>query len=845
MKKFLSLVLALVMTMSLVTISAGAEDFKDFTDDSKITYKEAVDVISALEVVDGYADGTFNPTATLTRGAAAKIICNLILGPTTASALSADAAPYSDVPANSTFAGYIAFCSKEGIISGYADGTFRPGNSLTGYAFMKMLLGALGYDQEVESYVGNNWSINVAKRALNIELDDDLVGDFNGTKPVTREEAALYAFNTLQTTMVEYDSKTTVTAGDTTVVVSGSKAQDMRNSTSTDGNIKDDDLMQFAEKYFTKLKLEDSESEDVFGRPASTWYKKNDKIGTYADSADLTYTKNVKAKDIYKDLDLSKDYSYTVIVDGDTKGTLALNKNNDTKVAAVGGVVGDGSNVEIFKDEHKIVVINEYIMQVAGEYNTKEGELTLQDPTSNVQYLPGTVNFTLDDEDFTGLDGFKDEEYVVVTLALDGGTYEVQDIASAEKVTAAVTEYVDDDTVTAGGKEYKYNVVAKQASGISDFQYTLKDEYDFYLDSNGNVLYAEGVEADGSYVYIAEFYTDGGSTKADKKAYAYFLDGTDKSVTLNKIDGTKVSSLTATGTGYTSKLGTKATGWYRFSEKSDGKYDLTSVSNVYGDNSGSTVDVTDYDNQKTTIGLGTSSLKGNAATKFVVIKANDDVVTYTGIKSVADITTGAGSDVVITAVKDGSTNYAKYVFIDVGTNGVVKGGNTSSDLIYIMKVDATYGHDSDDDTYYRFKAIVNGEEVKVKGDTGMAVGMLYTDIEYTSKNYVTSYTAVASVSDSNYSVSAAVDTDDFLVDSTVAVSGGASVKKNTLTVEGNGYYLADGAKVYVNKNGTDDLDTYTAGQFVANYKDVVGKTLNIFNVLNADGETTALYVNYR
>ena len=48
MKKFLSLVLALVMTMSLVTVSAGA---KDFTDGSEITYKEAVDVISALGVV--------------------------------------------------------------------------------------------------------------------------------------------------------------------------------------------------------------------------------------------------------------------------------------------------------------------------------------------------------------------------------------------------------------------------------------------------------------------------------------------------------------------------------------------------------------------------------------------------------------------------------------------------------------------------------------------------------------------------------------------------------------------------------------------------------------------------
>ena len=141
MKKFLSLVLALTMAMSLVTISAGA---KDFTDDSKITYKEAVDVVSSLDIVDGYTDGSFNPTNTLTRGAAAKIICNLILGPTTADALSADTAPFKDVPVTNVFAGYITYCSQQGIINGYADGTFRPTATLSGTAYRKMLLGALG-----------------------------------------------------------------------------------------------------------------------------------------------------------------------------------------------------------------------------------------------------------------------------------------------------------------------------------------------------------------------------------------------------------------------------------------------------------------------------------------------------------------------------------------------------------------------------------------------------------------------------------------------------------------------------------------------------------------------------
>ena len=187
MKKFLSLVLALVMAMSLVTISAGAADFGDSND---IDYKEAVDVISALGIVDGYSDGSFRPDGSLTRGAAAKIICNLVLGPTTASALSASTAPFKDVPTTNTFAGYITYCSQQGIISGYGDGTFRPTGSLTGNAFLKMLLGALGYDSSVEGYTGANWQVNVVKQAVGIGLDDGN-DDFVGSRTVTRQEAAL------------------------------------------------------------------------------------------------------------------------------------------------------------------------------------------------------------------------------------------------------------------------------------------------------------------------------------------------------------------------------------------------------------------------------------------------------------------------------------------------------------------------------------------------------------------------------------------------------------------------------------------------------------------------------
>ena len=274
MKKFLSLVLALVMTMSLVTVSAGA---KDFTDGSEITYKEAVDVISALGVVDGYSDGDFRPDDVLTRGAAAKIICNLILGPTTASALSAGTAPFKDVPVTNTFAGYITYCSQQGIISGYADGTFRPTGTLRGNAVMKMPLGALGYDSSIEGYTGPNWQVSGIKQASGIGLDDGN-DEFVGSQAVTRQEAALYAFNMLQATMVEYDKKDTIVVGGVEIT-STSTRKEVENPIEKDNTIEKDEKMQFAERYFDDLQKAPGEADD-FGRPSNIWTLKSDEIGS-------------------------------------------------------------------------------------------------------------------------------------------------------------------------------------------------------------------------------------------------------------------------------------------------------------------------------------------------------------------------------------------------------------------------------------------------------------------------------------------------------------------------------------------------------------------------------------
>ena len=821
MKKFLSLVLALVMTMSLVTISAGA---KDFTDADKVTYDDAIEVMSELKVIDGYTDGSFRPTTELNRGAAAKIICNMILGPTTASALSATSAPFSDVPADSVFAGYITYCAKEGIINGYADGTFRPTAPLTGYAFMKMLLGALGYDADMEGYTGANWSINVAKQAIGIGLDDGN-DNFVGTKYVTREEACLYALNTLKATMVEYGSKTTVSVNGAQVVVGGSEAKDVVNN-AKDESFKDDNKMQFAEKFFKDLTTK--KTTDDFGRPASIWKIKNKEVGTYTDDADATYTAEVKGKTIYSDLNVDLDETeWYASVDGvekelkDLKSGFEVAKKNDTKIG------GNGVLVEVFydddKDEGTITLINSYLMQVNGDYDEDDEELVI-DKIDECD--APAASFTLSSDELDGLDAFADEDYVIVTVA-DG---DVKTIKKAEMVTGTVTEYVEDDSVTMDGTDYKYAATYDD----SDRSYEVKEDYELYLDAYGYVLLAKGVEADDNYVFVAEFAKSSNlSTKAKVVAYAYFTDGTEEEITVSKVDNKKVD-----GTDVDSGKNLKNDGnqWFKYVEK-DGKYELKdaksdSVAVSKGDK------VIDYKDSslKTYIGQKHDS-KATKDTIFVILD-DGDVKTYTGIKNVPAVTAGTGTAVYVAEDK----GYAAVVFVDLG-EGSTKGGSTSSDLIYITGFDKA-GTDSDDNDYYRYKAVVNGKlDQKVKFDvtTDKLPEGLYTDIEYDSESGIVSdWTQVTAGS----IASGKVDDDDFSV---LSVTGVASQKAGVITFTVSGgedakYYMADDASIFVVKYKAD-------GKF-DEVKSVSAKTLvndydgahTVYGVKNADGDYTALYV---
>ncbi|MGI5988207.1 MAG: S-layer homology domain-containing protein [Dysosmobacter sp.] len=659
MKKFLSLALALVMTMSLVTISAGA---KDFTDGGKITYSDAVDVMSTIKVVDGYADGDFRPTNTLTRGAASKIICNMVLGPTTAGALPTSVAPFKDVPAGSTFAGYIAYCSQKGIINGYADGTFRPSGTLNGYAFMKMLLGALGYDGKIEGFTGANWSVNVAKLAMGIGLDDGLTEGFNGSKAVTREEACLYAFNTLQADMVEYSTTgSSITVGGVEIVTNPSKAEPVtttaNSNTIYDEKTEDgakDDTVQFGERYFKDLE-KNSDAYDKFGRPAAQWAYDDEEICVIADEADASYTEGVKAEDVYGDLNLKDSKDYKVYVDGKYQGdghkVTIEDKDVDVELS------GNGTLVEYYKDEARMIVVKTYIAEIDDVDTNKDDERIVS---------IGSMDYVTEE--------FEEDDMVLYTV---GGkdSDEIQTMVAAEKLTGELTKKVG-DKYTIDGTVYELSANKAEI----DETVSPKNDVDFYLDSYGYIVKLDEAEGEVSVENLA-FVLDAG-TQRGKWAELLFADGKTKVVDTTKNVTDLIDEVVS------------------FKVEDDGTYKLTDK----GDESREKLTVTKFEKGDTRMDVSTGDdVKVDSKTVFVyAIDDNNDVEykVYTGYKA------APGFETATVAAYAKSGKAATLVVVEV------KNGDLSSDTSKLTFVAAQQDTDlveDGDNTYYEFQAVVDGK----------------------------------------------------------------------------------------------------------------------------------------
>ncbi|MET0017463.1 S-layer homology domain-containing protein [Oscillibacter sp.] len=519
MKKFLSLVLALVMTMSLVTIGAGATEYKDLTDKGDIQYSEAVAVLNKLGIITGYEDGSFKPTGALTRGAAAKIIVSLMIGSEAASNLTVAAAPYKDVPVTNTFAAVISYCKTAGYISGYSDGTFRPTGALTGYAFSKMLLGALGYSSAIEGFTSSGWTMNVAKIGNVAGLFNDISG-FSGNAGVDRQTACQLALNTLKATEVEYaGSSVNVTGKDINVSVGNNKATkiERQNESSTQAwNGTPDNLYQFCEEHFSDLKMLTGSHYDDFGRPANTWTFKKVTIGDFAKTADFVYTASVG--------DTGKDSADTALSNMGLKGyktipaTYTLNGAGNVKsLASTDGLgleklTGNGTIVEIFKGDSAdtisaIVVIQPQLMQVS---SVSSKTVALKLVTSG----QGVAAVMSDDNAFASVSGMKADDYVMVIPCKSSASasWKVFQAYAPTVVTGSLTSVYTkssgaSNAVTVAGTKYSVAAVSKDLSDLTASTVTnTKKDVTLYVDANGFATYIKDTGAASEFMIYKNFY---------------------------------------------------------------------------------------------------------------------------------------------------------------------------------------------------------------------------------------------------------------------------------------------------------------------------------------------------
>ena len=189
-KKVLALVLAFACAF---TTFAGAA----FTDAADINADnaDAVELLTALNIIEGYEDGSFQPEGTVTRAEMAKMIFTIRNGGNDdASAYETVTTSFTDINGHWA-AGYIKYLQNTGIVAGKSAYIFDPDSTVTTAEAMKMALVLSGYRADKAGLTGTAWQNNTISQATTVGLTKDVFSAV--AEGCTRQDAAQILSNTL------------------------------------------------------------------------------------------------------------------------------------------------------------------------------------------------------------------------------------------------------------------------------------------------------------------------------------------------------------------------------------------------------------------------------------------------------------------------------------------------------------------------------------------------------------------------------------------------------------------------------------------------------------------------
>ena len=271
LKKFLALVLAMMMTLSLM-VTVNASSFDDDEDITKV-YAEAVDVLTELGVIKGYGgddpnEGKFLPKNNITRAEVAAILYRLYTGDVNDDNIHLydGFSEFTDVGANQWFTPYVNFCANNGLIQGRGNGKFDPKGNITGYETLVMILRAIGYNDPKE-FSSSDWRFKASGYGNRLGLTSNIPAGSLGAS-ATREMVSEIMFKGILAPMVKYSPLTLYT---TDLLVDAAKV----NAAAGAGQViytKDvpNTLMYQTFKIVGKRTILGN---DAFGRPVVEWVK--------------------------------------------------------------------------------------------------------------------------------------------------------------------------------------------------------------------------------------------------------------------------------------------------------------------------------------------------------------------------------------------------------------------------------------------------------------------------------------------------------------------------------------------------------------------------------------------
>lgn len=722
LKKVLALGLALVMILGMFTIASAAETKKsaaDFTDWDKVEHKDAVALCVDLGIINGLPDGSFAPEQTLDRASWAKLVYFTATGDDNADAYLGTATGMKDITGNWAES-YINYLVASKYVSGDGQGNYMPAGTVTVAAGAKTMLTVLGYDADDRGYQNDAaWAGNVITDAKRNGLMDEIARTNTANVNLTRDNAAQLVYNTLLakikvpeyrrdngvTYVVKYEDGIMLLRDVFGVEPVEAMVDDVTDGIGAFSGSEHDALLNGADIKASASNIGNKVTVFITTDGKSVISSAVAKAGS---TADKTITGGIrKVEDLvhkdtgdYKDDFIANAVGSVTVTSAEAPslnwlGSMKVYKDGaEVTTSPLAATAKSGDVVEVFLTEGKVsmVKITTYsVEKVDGEIETR---VYKDEEQVKVPGVTGLTSFISVDK-VDGWQGLADGDVLLVNTS-KGVTY----LEKADKVTGTITRRIA-EKLTINNKQYAASGIATDALkgevAAWDPQETKGNEYDFYLDKNGDICLYEQVSGDVTtevaYVLDAAYKNTGANNGLDggdeyQQAKLLFTDGTTQIVRVNKLYNAETKKMDKVEEDKSEAINTKLVD---FSVDSKGYYELTVKAEA-------TATGTAISQEPDFV----EGLKADEKTVFMVEKTSDDDSEFFVYTSYENVPKMEASVIHATANDKG---YVTYVYLQTDKFA----GEGSEGLIYLK--DASYVEkDTEGNSIFQFVTAEGREE---------------------------------------------------------------------------------------------------------------------------------------